>query len=215
MERRLTAQEDSYLGNSKQYQRGSLCTLATEKVNSNLKRVVIDPLLQRQPWGDKVTTVSSSSACSQPDFSFFWFTQGCANEEKEKTWGIYALRIACLFRERGEVEILQENVSQKVTMHIFLNFEKENEWIFFKRDISQSQNFLEPSESCAFTPCSRKELHPAKSSCLVSWNKSYRTAQPKSQMLSYTVNVTHWILKVAQKYAKLPVLIKTLWQSPS
>lgn len=83
MERRLTAQEDSYLGNSKQYQRGSLCTLATEKVNSNLKRVVIDPLLQRQPWGDKVTTVSSSSACSQPDFSFFWFTQGCANEERK------------------------------------------------------------------------------------------------------------------------------------
>lgn len=78
------------------------------------------------------------------------------------------MRIACLFRERGEVEILQENVSQKVTMHIFLNFEKENEWIFFKRDISQSQNFLEPSESCAFTPCRRKELHPAKSSCLVS-----------------------------------------------
>lgn len=36
MARRLTAQEESYLWNSKQYQKDSLRSLATENVNSDL-----------------------------------------------------------------------------------------------------------------------------------------------------------------------------------
>lgn len=179
----------SYLWNTKQYQRDSLCTLAPKNVNS----------LQRQPWEDcdKLTCPHPPvlSAFNHTSLSLFKFLPKYVASENGKEKDVIDTHKTVHFVGREKLRFYRKILWKKLQC-IFLTLKKNMSGDFFKGIALSLKNSWDPNNLVLSPRVAENCVKRGDLSGVQNQVPENYTAQVSSVQLC-------WILKFAQEYTKL------------